>query len=279
MINRSFHRLACEFRISSNDDAFVRRLDSLQASAIQDHPVTETHRFDVWFDGHAYRICEDNRAPDVHHDLEEAVARVDGRLHEIAFEAVADRTKLHAGSGTWNKRRFLVVGDRGAGKTTLMTRLLFEGCAVEGDEMVLLRDGHAIAYPRRFGIRRRTLKLVPQVAPLAAHLVDEPGVEESGGVHVLAFDPIQVGLTWRITAGPVAVLFFLSPPDHGPTRIVPCSRQRMAQRLMTQSAPPRAGSAALIHEIGTLVRDAASYEIVMGDLDSAVVAVREYVAN
>ena len=51
-----------------------------------------------------------------------------------------------------NGKRFLMVGDLGFGKTTLMTRLLFEGLHVDGDELVLIRDGKTVRFPWCFQI-------------------------------------------------------------------------------------------------------------------------------
>jgi hypothetical protein len=71
------------------------------------------------------------------------------------------------------------------------------------------------------------------------------------------------------------VLFFLASRHAGPTHVVPCSPQSMAQHMMGQSAPPDSGSGAWIRDIGDLARHAAAYEVVVGDLDSAVSSVRE----
>ena len=68
-------------------------------------------------------------------------------MHDLAFAAFAGCSKIHAGCADFGGRRMLVVGRGRAGKTTLMTRLLFEGFAVQGDEMVIVRNGRVLAYP------------------------------------------------------------------------------------------------------------------------------------
>jgi hypothetical protein len=275
---RSIQLLACLFDISTDAEPLIHWLDSVRPSAIQDYPITHRHRLEVYRAGSGYGICEDGTLRMVL-TIDEAMSVVEQRLHDLAFAALAHRTKLHAGCGTWGGRRLLVVGPKGAGKTTLMTRLLFEGCAVEGDEMVLVADGQVVAYPRRFGIRLRTLKLVPQVGTLVPDLLEHPDVDVIGGYHRLAFDPAQLGIAWRIAEGPVDAIFFLSPRHGGRSRLVPCSPQLMAQHVMTQSAPPHQGSGAWVRDVGALVRHAAVYEIAVGDLDSAVTVVRQCLSN
>jgi hypothetical protein len=271
---RSIQLVACDFHVSTDAEEVLHRLDRIRTSAIQDHPVLHRHRLEVRREAEGYRVREDDGPGSVVADGEEAAALVERRLHELATEALADHTRVHAGVAVWHGRRFLVVGEPGAGKTTLMTRLLVEGCAVEGDEMVLIRDGRAVAYPRRFGIRRRTLKLVPEVGALAPELADAPGSDEPGGYHVLAFDPEQLGLTWRIGAGPIEVIFLLARHS-GPTRLAPCTTPVVLRRLMAQSAGPRSGTAAWVRDLCTVVYGARAYELTMGDLDSAVSGVRQ----
>jgi hypothetical protein len=117
------------------------------------------------------------------------------------------------------------------------------------------------------------------VGSLAPHLLGGSGADESGGFHVLAMDPAQLGFEWRITTGSVDLLFFLASRHEGPTRVTPCSTQLMAQRVMAQSAPPSRGAGARVRDIGALVRGAAAYEIALGDLDSAVSSMRECISN
>jgi hypothetical protein len=275
MLERSIQLLACEFHVSTDAEPVIRWLDGVRASAVQDHPVLRRHRFEVRREAEGYRVREDDEDHGVIRDPAEAGALVERRLHELAFGALADWTKIHAGCATWHGRRFLVVGQGRAGKTTLMTRLLFEGFSVEGDELVLLREGRAVAYPRRFGIRRRTLALVPQVGALVPHPPQAPAADEPDGYHILALDPSQLGLQWRIGSGPVDALFLLDRRHEGPTRVSTCPPHLMIQGVMAQSTPPRGGRGAWVRDVCAAVRRAAGYLLTLGDLDSAVSTVRQ----
>ena len=257
----------------------MRWLDGVRPSAVQDHPVSRRHHLEVCREAAGYRVCEDGKDLGLSPDAETAGALVERRLHELAFGALGECTKVHAGCATWRGRRFLVVGHTRAGKTTLMTRLLVDGFSVEGDEMVLVRDGSVIAYPRRFGIRRRTLSLVPQVAALVPHLSPPTDADEPDGHQILALDPSQLGLPWRIESGPVDVVFLLHGRHAGPTSAQPCAGDVVVQTVMAQSNPGSLGRAAWVRDICAIVRRARGYLITIGDLDSAVSTVRQCIES
>jgi hypothetical protein len=275
MFERTIQLLACEFHVSTDAPALVARLDEVRPTAFQNYPPRRRHHLRMIRAANAWHVSEDAEPIQVLDNVEEAVRFVESRVHELALAALAEYTRLHAGCGTWHGRRFLLIGDKGAGKTTLMARLLIEGCAVEGDEMVLLRQGEVTPYPRRFGIRLFTLSLVPQLGALVPHLLDRSDANDPGGFHVLAFDPSQLGFEWRITSGPVDVLFWLEPRRDGPSALAASPGHVMAQRVMLQSAPPERGSSDWVREIAELVKGAATFDLTVGDLDSAVVVVRQ----
>jgi GTPase SAR1 family protein len=218
---------------------------------------------------------EDGADRDLRPSPEAAAALVEQRIHELAFAALADDTKVHAGSATWRDRRLLVVGAGGSGKSTLMARLLFEGFAVEGDEMVLLREGRAVAYPRRFGIRQPTLALVPQLSALTPGLAGTPEPHGENGFPVLALDPAQLGFEWRIGSGPVHHLFLLDGHHAGPTRVAPCPSHMAVRQVMTHSSPPSGGRAAWVRDVCATVAGARCHSLVLGDLDSASDVLRQ----
>jgi hypothetical protein len=275
VLERSIQLLACEFHVSTDAEPVMRWLDRVRPSALQDYAISRRHRVEVRGEAGGYRVREDGEDRGLIADPDEAGALVERRLHELAFGALADCTKVHAGCATWRGRRFLVVGHGRAGKTTLMTRLLVDGFGVEGDEMVLVSDGRAVAYPRRFGIRRRTLGLVPRLGALAPHLAGAPDSDEPDGYQILALDPSQLGLSWRIGCGPVDVLFLLDGRHAAPTRALGCPAHAMVQGVMAQSNPPSGGRAAWVRDVCSLVRGAAGYRLTLGDLDSAASTVRQ----
>jgi hypothetical protein len=267
VIERRGRLLACEFQVAGEDDVVLRALERVPFHAEQDVATTRRHRLEVAREGDGYRIREDGRPGDLLPDPEALARRVQERIHALALDALDRHPKLHAGCGTRGGCGVLFAGAGRSGKTTLMTRLLYEGFHVHGDDTVVLQDGRALAVPRPFGVRLGTLTLVPQLRPrMPAWAADGP----PDGYQVLAVDPAELGFTWRIAPVRVDAVFFLEPAHGSPSRAVPCPRYRMAQRLMSQSLPPAGGARAWIREIATLVERAACHVLEIGELDSAV---------
>lgn len=258
--------LACRFRITADCDHVAARLAPMLQDASQDYPVSRHHRFEVLREDGRYRIREDGAARPLEPTPESAVYAVCARVHELALAALPEFTKVHAGCATWQGWRLLAVGPSQSGKTTLMARLLFEGFSVHGDEMVLLRDGEAVPYPRRFGVRPRTLTLIPQLAGFA-----RPG---PGGPGPVILDPSQLGFDWNIGLAPVDAVFFLEPNHRGRTELRLCPKHLMAQRVMSQSTPPETGKRGWIRDVCAILDRAECYILSLGDLDRAVAVVK-----
>ena len=237
-------------------------LDPLLQRARQGYPVTRLHRFDVRRSADGYRIEEDGLAESLEPTLESACYALTSRIHAMALAALPEFTKVHAGCATWRGRRLIAVGPPEAGKTTLMTRLVYEGFAVHGDEMVLLKDGLALPYPRRFGVRTPTLALVPQLAAVPR------------GANPRVTDPAALGFDWVIEPAPVAAVFYLVPNHGGRTSLDPCPKHLMAHRVMSQSTGPETGRRAWIRDVCVMLDLASSYTLTLGDLDEAVNVVK-----
>jgi hypothetical protein len=267
--------LACEFAFSVDCDAVAHLLDELIPAPRQDFPISQRHRFEVLREGSRYRVREDGLDLGLEAGPDAAAGRVLARLHELAMAALSPYTKVHAGCAVLGGRRMLAVGSGRAGKTTLMTKLLYSGFEVHGDEMVLLGDGVSVAYPRRFGIRQPTLALVPQVEAL----VPEPSrAPNSHGYQVFALSPSLAGFEWRIALGAVDAVVYLDPKRGRVSRLLDCPQHLMAQRVMAQSEPPGTGRRQWIRHVCATLDRARCYTLEFGELDSAVSALRTMLA-
>jgi hypothetical protein len=276
VIERRGHVLTSEFWVSVDGEDAARVLDALPFHAVQDVTATRRHRLEVVREEQGYSIREDGQTREHLFDAESLGSSVQDRIQALALAGMASHAKLHAGCATQRGRGVLFVGPGRSGKTTLMTRLLYEGFAVQGDDTVVLRDGCAMAVPRRFRVRRGTLALVPQLSSRApAWALEGP----PNGYHVVAVDPVDLGFTWRIGPVPVEVVFFLVPGHGSPSRAIPYPRYRMASLIMSESVPPAEGARAWIREIAMLVGRAQCYVLELGELDSAVTVVNAALAG
>lgn len=132
-----------------------------------------------------------------------------GLLHAALCLALRERAlfELHASAVCDEERAYLIVGNSGAGKTSLALAFIDAGCAYLGDDRTLLAlDAmeHARvtlhAYPRAFHVALATATAMPSVLSLARH------ADGIGGK--LALDPSaafvdRLRLRWR---GPIALL-------------------------------------------------------------------------
>jgi len=179
--------------------------------------------------------------------------------------------KIHAACGTLNRRRFLLAGEKGSGKTTLITRLLFEGVDAHGDERVLVRGDQVIALPRKFHLKEGTIPLIPQLDSIWKNLTSYPGY----GVRTCYFAPPDAGFGWQIKWGYVDVIFYLSPNRGRETRMEMCPRWQMAQNLILRSSDFEVNPEGQMGDLCGLVNRSRNLIIRIGDLDGAVKAIQE----
>ena len=148
---RRFQILALQVTVSTNCPAMNRELDYLVQDARQDYSPTATVRYELIRAEDEFRLLEDGqewrRAGDPFTCLTHLYRRVYGKSNEALPPATVF---LHAACGSLGGRRFILMGESGVGKTTLITRLVREGALVEGDELVALTPRGFAAVPRRY---------------------------------------------------------------------------------------------------------------------------------
>jgi hypothetical protein len=263
---RSIQLLACNFSLISDCEEFVATLDSQVQHASQNYPVSRHYRFEVRRMENGYRISEDAIDRPSQPDADAAAESLVARMYDLSMEALGEFTKIHAGCASLNGKRMVFSGPTRAGKTTLMTRLLYEGFAVYCDDIVLLRQGIVLPYPRRFWIRSQAVALLPELASVAHRMRQTQD-------H-LPLDPTEMGLEWHIDEAPVDAVFFLEPNHGSATELVPCPKYAMAKLIMSQSVLPSGGAQDWINDVCAMLDKAESYVLRSGDLDSAVAAVK-----
>ena len=269
--SRTIRLLACEFDIVTDCATLERRLDRLVPRASQRFPVSHRYRLEARrAEGLGYRCQEDGGPAREEPDAAAATRAIFWRMHELVVQALADFTVVHAGCATRGGRRFLVAGSTQSGKSTLMTRLLYEGFEAHCDDLVFLRRGEAVPYPRRFFIRPESVALIPQLAARPVDGLEWEGWEPGS----LALDPSALGFEWRIEGAPVDTVVFLERHPGAPARLEACPKYAMAERLMSQSSQPAGGPAEWIREICTLLDRTECFVLRSGDLEASVSALK-----
>lgn len=263
--------LACAFEIRSNSADFMARLAYIAQRAEQDFPLARHCRMDVMWTGAEFRISGDDSGPaELELSASVALEVLYERMHRHALDRLSGHIRIHAASGLARQGAFLLVGSKRAGKTTLALRLMADAYDITGDELVLLHDGQAVAFPRKFYVRQGSLGLLPQVDALKAGL---PFVVHPKEGRLVATDPTQFGRPWQIRPAPVAAIFFIEP-NHGATStILPCRKVEMVRRVIAESTPPASGRPDWIADLCRTVDRAETVTVRLGELDSAVLAI------
>ncbi len=181
----------------------------------------------------------------------------------IEHQASAGWASIHAALVSIAGRRALVVGDKEAGKTTLMLRLLHDGQAVEGDEAVFTRGGEAICMPRNFQVKAGTRPLIPELAPLWADL---PRVSTDDGAVISAFDPAAAGFPWKLRRGPVSLAFVLRSSDGTAAACRRIASGEMVAVAIANCRPNGIAPADVVRACSALLGDVTAYELRVGDL-------------
>jgi hypothetical protein len=264
---RRFQLLALSVRIATDCPILDRKLEYLVQDARQDYPMTDEIRLEAQRHADGYRICEAGREPRIEADSSMALGRLHMRSYARAYETLPSTGLfLHAACGSYEGRRFLLLGDSGAGKTTLITRLLSLGALGEGDELVLLEGDRMSALPRRFHIKSFGLDHFPW---LAGDIHRLPSHDNGDGTFVYAFAPSDWGFSWHIRHAGIDAVFFLDPNHGGQSRILDMPRHRMMQLAVPQlrliDRANRGWIAALCRQFDR----AYCGRLVLGNLDSA----------
>ena len=205
-------------------------------------------------------------------DLHSTIFNLQWHIHEEALKDVTESIRIHAGCGEWNGRRFIVVGGKGVGKTTLMLCLLYRGFRIIGDELVLVRDGKAMPFPRRFHVKEESKNLIPEMSEIFDSL---PCNVTSYAQKMYSFSPQEVGYQWKIDEGVVHAVFYLVPNHRGESRIEECPKFMMVHKVMPMSFLSETEDHLKISQLCRMIDSANCYVLHLGSLEGAASALRE----
>ena len=260
--------LGCRVVIATDVPELAERVRDLAVSPEEDlEPAGEIEiellqREDGFFEiRRGGRLCDRSR------DIDAVIAQLEAVVTRAAVERMGEWTRLHAGCVVVGGARILVSGDKGAGKTTTLLKLLLRGRDVLCDENILLRGGEALPVPRKFHLRDGTISLMRELAPIAATL-------RKYHVHQLApfhfFDPSDLGRPWKLSRAPVDAVLFIEAARGERSTITPLAKTELVLRLLLQAPDLDDRASRQIREIATFVAGARPLLLHLGDLDEAV---------
>ena len=179
--------------------------------------------------------------------------------------------QLHAAVVRVEGLRILLVGDKGAGKTTLSLRLLYDGHGFEGDELVLTRDGVAMPVARNLHVKPGSRALLPELADGWDALST---IGTDAGDTIRALNPHGTGFPWKILSGPIdlAVVLEAAHGEVTTTRSLP--GPELVQQVVPHVTAASASRAALLSALASLLGPVPGHLVRVGELAATVAVVR-----
>lgn len=173
---------------------------------------------------------------------------------------------IHGASVIVGGRRFVITGDKGAGKTTLMLALLRAGHDVEGDEHVVLEPDGVIARPRTLRVKPGSLRVVSGL-PQGIERTPTIDIWEGGFIHSIS--PAIFGRPWTVRHGRLDGIVFIAPNHGGRSVVARVPADDAFQRLMRTVIFPGKSILSETVRVRRLVAEAPAFELRLGDLTQA----------
>jgi hypothetical protein len=156
-------------RLSFSGDRTVATLRDMFAQNACDPRAFDEHLVIVDKDDHV-EVVPVGGTPDRWHP-QDIGAAVKAAVTEFVHQQ-ANGVLLHTATLSNNTEALLIVGEPGAGKSTLSVALGVSGFDLEGDDIaVLLEDGRVRGVPFPATLKRGS---VPMIAPLVPEIMDQP---------------------------------------------------------------------------------------------------------
>jgi len=264
--------LSSEFEIRTNSRELLDRVCCLAPRVQQEFSILHGCRISIDWTGEDFRISNSDGDEDYELSSTAVIERLFKHMHRLALANLPDHTRLRAVTVNQAGQAFLIVGPKCSGKTTLAVSLLLAGYDVCGDELALLQDGHAIAFPRRFLVRGDCVELLPQLKSYQEFVdsASHPARET-----LIAVDPTGLGKPWRLIPLEVSAFFLLEPNYGARTSIQPSGKLEMLRHIIPQCTPPASNRANWIGDMSCTVDNTRTFTLRLGELNSAVLAIKE----
>lgn len=275
---KQFQLLHALITVEADQAELHKAIDFAIQDARQSLPLTSETTITVQTLGNSYCISKDGKTLRIVQSRWELAYALLALFHEQAFRDINDTIRVHAACADYNGSRFVVIGDKGAGKTTLMLKLLLarDGFQVHGDEMVLINNNGAMPFPRRFHVKGGYSRLFKG---LRSAIETSPRLLVAPSRWLYAFSPAEAGFSWDIDDKPIKAIYYLTPNHEGKTSVKQCSGLQMCQNILPLSYLSKSNEHLKIPQLCRLINNVASYHLHIGDLDRAVAIIRDHVAH
>jgi hypothetical protein len=196
------------------------------------------------------------------------------RVHKEAVGSATGVLALHAGAVSWRGAGVVLPGATGSGKTTLVTGLIRAGFDYLSDEAALIdpRTHRLQPFPKSLTLRPESLRLLPELTERLA--------PELAWNTRLRYDLPVEAVRSNALGDPCNVRYVIIPRflRGSKSRLVPISRAETLVYLSENAFNPHLFARRGLEELADVVRGAECFQMQVGDIESAVDAVKTLVA-
>ncbi|QCK87804.1 hypothetical protein E8L99_19615 [Phreatobacter aquaticus] len=266
------HRLT----LVSPDPAMQATLGYLACDPEVAGPEPSDSLVEVLPSGRHWRIVEEGRADIETLGVDDTLAELHGRLFDLSLSDRPSAPILHAASLVRNGRRILLVGRKGAGKTTLTLRLALSGFTLESDENLFVTGAGIVARPRGCRIKESSLPWLPRIADV---IEGSPFIVDYRGARIFNLDPRSAGVSWSIAEGPVDAILLLRSNHGGLTTARDIPSMALIRGLMAEIAVQKQDRVSAFASLARLASASRGFDVSLGDLDGAIALVEAITAS
>lgn len=218
-----------------------------------------------------YRILQDGELLREQMTAKGVTETLHAHLLVLSFADYATAPIIHAASLRRGGRRLLLVGQKAAGKTTLVLSLIQAGYEVEGDENVFVTPNGVVARPRGLRVKQSAAALVPGLTQV---LAAAPYYQDAQGQRIYNVDPRQAGaVSWRIEQGPVAAVFILHPNHGGYSSLRSVSTLQLMRDVIAECGLSITDRGKAISTLTKLFGTSKGFDLSLGDPVGAVTCI------
>ncbi|MFC1850866.1 galactosyltransferase-related protein [candidate division CSSED10-310 bacterium] len=269
---KNFPMVHTQITICSNCQDIEKSIRFIIPDAMQDFTILAEVKYEIYFDGAVYHLLNSEAGRCYHEiDLKHVITSLQRHIHAQAFKEIRNYIHIQGVLGSLGSRNFLIVGEKGSGKTTLALRLLFGGFEIDGAELVLFRDSLAFAFPHRFQMNEESVAVVPEIQRPKHEL---PYIQDKSGVKIYAFSPAEQGFVWQLKKRAIDVIFYLDINAHPQDHLETYSKHQMLQKLMPETYLADNQHAEKIKNLCQLVENTSCYKLPSKNIKNAVTMIR-----